>query len=366
MTILVYAPQMAAYGGMERHVCLLAKLLARNGHSVAMMTTSNSLNDDDRAELQGAGIELRELSVARGKASKAKKLGWLLLNALRMRFRTWDVIYTNGQSGLARIVWLAGKRRTRIAHHHHTAGDPDEQRTWHPAFRRTLAAAPELVACSKSTKGHIEAALGRNDIVFLPYLTPEILPVYAVMEKSGAPGSLLHFGFAGRLVSTKGIETICQLSRQADLAGVRWHIHGSGEDYPASFFDAFPNVEFHGPFTGTAECAEILQRLDALALFSLHNEGMPLSLIEAMSAGLPWIATDRGGTRELAIAAENCEIVPAQASFDEIVTRTQALIARIRSGKTSRLVQRRAYDANFAPEIVAGRWLDFLTRPGKA
>ncbi len=361
MTILIYAPQMAAYGGMERHVCLLAMLLARTGHEVAMMTTSNSLNQAARAELQTAGVNLRELSVARGKATKAGKLVWLLVNALCLRTKSWDVIYTNGQSGLARLVWLAGQRRTRIVHHHHTAADVAEQRTWHPAFRRTLATSPELVACSESTMRNLDATLDRRDTVFLPYLTPEIVPSVAVTNGSYNYDSQLQFGFIGRLVPTKGIDTICALSRESAFAGVRWHIHGSGEDYPAAFFDSFPNVEFYGPYNGPAECGEILQRLDALALFSRHNEGMPLSLIEGMAAGLPWIATDQGGTRELAVVGKNCEIVPALATFDEIKTHLLAFVCRIRAGETSRVAQRHAYDEKFAPQIVGDHWLAYLS-----
>ncbi len=366
MTFLFYVPQMAEYGGMERHVCLLANLLSSMRHSVVMVTTSNSLNQVDRASLRATGVELREMPVARGRASKARKLAWLTLNVISLRARSWDVICSNGQSSLARISWLAANGKTRIVHHHHTASSPDELKTWHPAFRRAMVASPEIVACSDSTRGNLEKALERRDVVYLPYLTSEICSSSAVKEKSHEPGSKLHFGFVGRLVSTKGIETICRLSGEPMLAGIRWHIHGSGEGYPKSYFDAVPNVRFHGPYSGNSECAAVLQTLDALVLFSRHNEGMPLSIIEAMAVGLPWIATDQGGTRELAIVSENTEIVPAQASFDEIKTSALAFATRIRTGKTSRVIQRRAYDEHFAPEIVANRWMQFLGCPRTA
>ena len=366
MTFLFYVPQMASYGGMERHVCLLALLFAREGHRVTLLTTSNSLNGGTRQELLAAGIELREMPTARGSASKARKLIWLLFNALLLRFRRWDLIYTNGQSGLARLVWLAAKKRCRIVHHHHTAGDRDEQSTWHPAFQKTLAIAPELVACSRSTKAHLETVLQRSDIEYLPYLTSVLFSADAVADRSFGPDALLRFGFVGRLVSTKGIDTICALSREPALDSIRWHIHGSGDDYPASFFEPYVNIQYHGPFQKPAECANIFQRLDALALFSRHNEGMPLSLMEAMAAGLPWIATDQGGTSEMAIASENCEIVPSQAVFDEVVTRSVRFVARMRSGGTSRITQRRAYDNYFAPKIVAEHWLDFMCQVRRA
>ena len=363
MTFLFYVPQMAAYGGMERHVCLLAHLLAGCDHAVTMLTTSNSLNDTDRTELLRSGVELREMPAARGSASNWMKFAWLCLNVIRLRARSWDVIYSNGQSGLARTTWLARGRETRIAHHHHTAGDAEEQKTWHPAFLRTLAAAPELVACSETTKRHLETALRRQDAVFLPYLTSEIISTSNVTERSYSSDATLDFGFAGRLTSTKGIERICALSQEPMLRGIRWHIHGRGKEYPASFFYSYSNVKYHGPYNGATGCADVIQSLDALALFSTHNEGMPLSIIEAMAGGLPWIATDQGGTHELAIAVENAEIVPARASFEEIRHSLLKLTDRMRTGKTSRIVQRRVYDNNFSPRIVAERWLEFFGCP---
>ena len=90
---------------------------------------------------------------------------------------------------------------------------------------------------------------------------------------------------------------------------------------------------------------------------------MPLSLIEGMSAGLPWIATDRGGTRELAVSPANSVVAPATTDLSELATATHALADRIAAGGTSRGAQRAVYDRNFAPAVVAGRWLEFFTAP---
>ena len=36
--LLAYAPQMAAYGGMERHICLVTEAAARMGARVTLLT----------------------------------------------------------------------------------------------------------------------------------------------------------------------------------------------------------------------------------------------------------------------------------------------------------------------------------------
>lgn len=360
MKILFYAPQMAAFGGMERHVCDLAGVLARRGHAVTLLTTSNSLGPELRSSLVSAGVSLRELARSRGAAGKVTKGLWLLRESLRREPQAWDLIYTNGQSALARLPWLAARPHTRIVHHHHTAADAAEQSTWSGGFRRVLRDAPELVACSRATRQALAAATGRKDVGFLPYLTRCPVDAQNVANRRYTSDSTLHFGFMGRLVAEKGIADLCALSRRSDLRGIVWHIHGAGPQFPPAYFRDYPDVVYHGAYKSGAEQATILQTLDALVLLSTHNEGMPLSLIEAMSAGLPWVATDRGGTREIALSPENAIVAEQPHSLATLASAVARLAARIRRGATSRVAQRAAYDRTFAPGVVADAWCGFF------
>ncbi len=361
---------MAAYGGMERHICSLAALTARRGHRVTLLTTSNSLGDDLRAELNHPLISLRELPAARNRAGKLRKLRWLLGEVWRARREKWDIVYTNGQSALARIVWYAAPGSARHIHHHHTAADAGEQATWSNAFRKVLRDVSELVACSCATRDSINLAVKRSNTVYLPYLTR--CPVEAAAVADRLPGESLHFGFMGRLIREKGIDTICRLSADPALAHITWHLHGAGPDFPPEFFRAWPRIVYHGAYVGTAAQAAALNQLDAIVLFSSHNEGMPLSLIESMSAGLPWVATDRGGTRELAINSDNCVVVPFPQDESGFRTAVIEMSNRLREGRTSRLAQRAVYDRHFAPAVVGERWMEFieahlpLARPSSA
>ncbi len=358
MNLLFYAPQMAAYGGIERHVVSLAAAAAAQGHVVRLLTTSNSLGPELHRKLNHPLITLRELAVARGSAGPVAKIGWLLREVVRARAVQWDVVYTNGQSGLARLVWLAAGPATHVVHHHHTAADPAEQATWSRFFRHVLRRAPSLVGCSRATCSALNAATGRNDTHFLPYLTPCLVDAHWIHER--AVESQLRFGFCGRLIPEKGIDAILALAQTPALADVEWHIHGAGTAYPPERFARHPRLVYHGAYHTVAQQAQALLGLDALVLFSTHNEGMPLSLIEGMAAGLPWIATDRGGTRELAGSPADCLVVPATLAQSELAGPVRTLANRILSGTTSRRRQRTYYDEHFAPAIVAGRWLEFF------
>lgn len=362
MNFLFYAPQMAAYGGMERHLCTLAAAAAAKGHRVRFLTTSNSLGQELRDLMASPNIELRELQVGRGKASARAKALWLLRQIFAARFTRWHTIYTSGQSGLASWLWHAGNSRTRIVHHHHTAADAGEQAGWSPAFRKVLLKAPHLAGCSRATCEAINAAVERaRPAQFLPYLTRCVMPATAVRERPAA--TPLRLGFLGRLVREKGIDTLLKLSTHPGLSDVCWEIHGAGLAYPPEYFSKYPTIEYKGAYHSADNHRIILKNLDAVVLFSTHNEGMPLSLIETMSAGVPWIATDRGGTRELALSSADCLVLQPGLDADELYAPLRAFLDTIKSGQTSRLRQRAAYDSFLEPERVAAQWLDFLCGP---
>lgn len=358
MNLLFYVPQMAAYGGIERHACGLAAAAAADGHAVRFLTTSNSLGAELRASLRHPLISFRELRRPRGAAGLLTKLVWLLREIHGRRHERWDVIYTNGQSGLARLAWRAAGPGTRIVHHHHNAADAAEQTTWSRAYRQMLRRAPRLVGCSRATCTALNAATQRSDAHFLPYLTASPIPAAGLAERP--PGPRLRFGFCGRLIAEKGIDAILALAQADGLEDLDWHIHGAGEAYPAARFAGLARVTYHGAYDSAEQHGRILGDLDALVLFSTHNEGMPLSLIEGMSAGLPWIATDRGGTRELALSPADCLVARPDAALPDLRAGVRQLADRIRAGQTSRRRQRAQYDAQFAPAVVAARWIDFF------
>ncbi|MEO7413148.1 MAG: glycosyltransferase [Opitutaceae bacterium] len=358
MNFLFYVPQMAAYGGIERHVCGLARAAAERGHHVLFLTTSNSLGLDLRTELTHPSIVFRELPRAREKAGLILKSMWLLNQVRQSRSRPWDVIYTNGQSALSRVVWRAAGKGTRIVHHHHNAADPEEQKTWSASFRRVLERAPVLIGCSNATKEALNEAVGRRDARFMPYLTR--CPVESSQITNRPPHRPLRFGFSGRLIPEKGIDAILALASDPGLINIEWHVHGAGDVYPPERFAGNPRLVYHGAFNSATEHAAALLALDAAVLFSTHNEGMPLSLIEAMSAGLPWIATDHGGTRELASSPMNSVIASPRPTLAELATDVRVLAARISAGQTSRIAQRAVYDKTFAPPVVAALWLEFF------
>jgi glycosyltransferase EpsD len=73
---------------------------------------------------------------------------------------------------------------------------------------------------------------------------------------------------------------------------IRAFVHDHGLEGNVSFLGYRPDV------------ATLLSAMDVSCLVS-HKEGLPLSLIEAMASGLPVVATDIDGVRDVVEAGEN-------------------------------------------------------------
>ncbi|MDP0499271.1 MAG: glycosyltransferase family 4 protein [Verrucomicrobiota bacterium JB022] len=351
--ILIYSPQLDALGGIERHLVEACRLLRAHDWEVTLLSTSNSLHPAVQQSLEEAGVRLRMQPVARGHASARQKLTWLLREVVALRRERWDVVYTNAQGGLAPFVWMAAQPETRVIHHHHTSADASEQAGWNLPFRLTLQHAPILVSCSHATRLNIRAATGRDSLDHLPCLYPWEPGDTVYTPPLGPPWRLL---FAGRLAASKGIDTILHLAQQPELADVEWHLYGSG-DYGAADFEGLPRVHYHGRYESRAELLQSFSQAHGMVLFSRHSEGLPITLLEATELGLPWIATDRGGTRELALRTPDCQVLPADFTDADALEAVLRLRTALQHGQTSPAALRTAFAQGYDPADVRTRWM---------
>jgi glycosyltransferase involved in cell wall biosynthesis len=166
------------------------------------------------------------------------------------------------------------------------------------------------------------------------------------------------FGYFGRLIEGKGIDWIQRLSADPRLAGVRWKIWGTEAHYRASDFAAFNNIDYEGRFTDEAGLRAALEALDCFVLLSA-TEGLPLSLMEVMGAGKPWIATAAGGIPELAHDPSCCVLVGLE-DYEHVVNVCLAMEARIRAGQIDHAAQQAFYEARLGDRALLSRWLALL------
>jgi glycosyltransferase involved in cell wall biosynthesis len=107
-------------------------------------------------------------------------------------------------------------------------------------------------------------------------------------------------------------------------------------------------------FTGSrTDVEELLACLDIYALASLW-EGMPISVLESMASGVPVVATDIPGARDLIRHSENGWLVPP-ADFKSMA---EAICGLIASQSLRYSLARRAEDTvqQYSNEAVANRY----------
>jgi glycosyltransferase involved in cell wall biosynthesis len=101
-------------------------------------------------------------------------------------------------------------------------------------------------------------------------------------------------------------------------SGIEFHIWGNEEFYTQKYFESYPNLQYHGSFNSLDGLKDVFNSIDSLILVSTHSEGLPISLLEAQAAGIPWIASAIGGISDLKTYNDLNILIPQNASYDEI------------------------------------------------
>lgn len=110
------------------------------------------------------------------------------------------------------------------------------------------------------------------------------------------PGAGEYVAFAGRLSPEKGINVLLGAAGKVSTAQV--HLAGSGPDEESLKSIASENVTFRGRIA-VDEMSDFYRKAKFLVLPSICFEMCPLTILEAMSHGLPVIASRIGGLGEL-------------------------------------------------------------------
>ncbi|MCX7800501.1 MAG: glycosyltransferase family 4 protein [Fimbriimonadales bacterium] len=127
----------------------------------------------------------------------------------------------------------------------------------------------------------------------VPGLQPTMTAEQARARFGVTPGCLA-VGYFGRLEPEKGIEGA--LAACAGVRGLEWHVFGGGS-LESRLRDACNgrSVLFHGKVESVADA---MAAVDVVAIPSWWDEAFPFAALEAMSLGLPIVASNVGGLPE--------------------------------------------------------------------
>jgi glycosyltransferase involved in cell wall biosynthesis len=347
-SVLVYATAFSGTGGIESHLQNFCENMSTR-ISIDLIIPQCTLSSEQRRRLSECCVRTDFFS----SRHPVVRLSWLLGKLLARRRKHYDVLYTNGQGeSIEAIGWLI--RHGRWIHHHHTSGDIEDSCTWPRRYFDAMRRADHVVACSDSNALSMGAILSRK-VESVRYITSQLR-----VEQDPVHGRPLRFGFFGRLIREKGIDMIARLSEDPSLPDIEWHIWGEGKQYPESFFRDHPKIVKHPAFRDIGGLRQALASLDAYTLFSTNPEGLPLALLECLGAGVPWIATDRGGIRDVLCDPASTVLLPAALDYQSARNAVRVLAANIRSGtsRPGRLIE--YYDANLSVEALCGQWMKLM------
>ena len=127
-------------------------------------------------------------------------------------------------------------------------------------------------------------------------------------------GGPLRIGSLSRLVPEKGVDQLLRAAALLKQRNVPFElvIAGDGPDRPpltglAAELGLNGSVKFAGD---VPSAKAFYERVDVLAVPSLHSEGLPTTILEAMAMGLPVVASDVGGANEAIVDGVTGRLVP--------------------------------------------------------
>src|SRR6202158_2772907 len=284
-------------GGMERLAVDLARQQKAEGHKSSIYCTSHAGQLPPKAEVADVPVH-----------SFGKTTGFSLRLirdlASRLRVDRPDVLHTH--NALVLHYGIAAARLARVPlvvntrHGGNMNWDPHCERIWRQSLRWTDA----VVFISEGVKEYYvtkDRLSRRNTSVIYNGIDLEKFSAHPAHPAASLPR--FRVGCVGRLVPAKDHVTLIRAFAlvTAVMPETELHILGDGPCRAAisqtvESLGITKRVFLHG---ASYEVAGFLSTLDLFVLSSI-DEGLPISLMEAMAAGLPVVSTRLPGLTELA------------------------------------------------------------------
>lgn len=321
MNVLILHNRYREPGGEERSVSQIAGLLRDRGHRAELLERSSAdlakttaatamlrggLDPEDIARtVRSAGatvVHAHNINPAFGPRAllAARQAGARVVMHLH-NYRLVCAVATTYRDG--RPCSECHGRSTVPGIRHRCRGGLAEPLVYGAAISRAQA---KVFAAVERFAVPSVAAVDRLGLLGLPTDRMEVLPNFLaddqfVASSSAAAGS--HALFAGRLVEEKGADLAIEACARAGVALV---VAGDGPER-GRLERMATGLAAEVEFAGHVDAAE-LARLRAGAAFALvpsrWDEPCPYSVIEAMAAGLPVLASNLGGLPEMVGGAQ--------------------------------------------------------------
>lgn len=298
---LVCPYDLAAPGGVQVHVTELAQVLADRGHeAIVLGPGSGGLGRPVRVPYRGTVAPIAPSPLGIGRARSA-------LDGFSP-----DVVHVHEPFTPSSSMWAALAARVPVVATFHA---------WLDRSRPYELAAPVLGAVRRRLAATIavSGAAARFVRRAMPELEPEIVPnglwvsTFAMAApRAWPPGP--RIAWAHRLDAQKGFPVLVEAFAMLadDRPDVRLAVGGDGVDRRA-IETLSPRARSRVAMLGRIDHAEVpalLAGADVAVAAATGQESFGYSVVEAMAAGVPTVATDIEGYREVARHEVDALLVP--------------------------------------------------------
>jgi len=314
MRILQLIPTLSV-GGAERMVARLALHLRRWGHEVVVVSMYPPSGTWIEAELRSGGVALRFL----GKRPGLDLRMWSRIAHEVSSFRP-DVLHTHLYVLKYALPALAASRRCRVVHTLHSLADREVERPSRMLQAIAFRAGVLPVAIGEGVAASMWRTYRLSGVRIIPNGIPVsdyAPPPDARSELRAALGLGDSFVFASiaQFVPAKNHEALIRSFASARLRALGAHLllAGDGERRPMLERQVRASgIEDRVHFLGVrSDVPRVLAAADAFILTS-HFEGNPMSVMEAMAAGKPVLATAVGCIPELVTGGTGRLVPPGE------------------------------------------------------
>ncbi|MBS3088403.1 glycosyltransferase family 4 protein [Candidatus Pacearchaeota archaeon] len=311
MKILIFAGHFYPYaGGYENHIYQFAEQMSKRGHEISVVTINTSkVKEYERINKNFDIYRLPGFDILGGTypLPAFNKDFFRIWKGLRMK--KWDVIITHTRFFTTSYLGYKFAKKSNVPLIHvehgscHTVTDNKIVGMVNRIYDHSIGSL--IVKNSRKNIGISPRAcefvghLGGKKATYIPNgVNANIESKYKVKKE------IKNIVFVGRLIYAKGVQDLINAFAELEDKNLKLTIVGDGP-YRKELGEltAKLNLKNRINFVGEKDRKEVMKELAKSDLFvnPSYSEGLPTSVLEAGAVGLPVIATDAGGTREVII-----------------------------------------------------------------
>jgi glycosyltransferase involved in cell wall biosynthesis len=325
-----YPPHLDGLGGQEKGTALRAERFVDRGYTVSVYTSDIGYSPKAASNTKVQVHYLKSIELAH-----TPIMFTLFFRLLALPRHSLIHLHV-AQAFTPEIVYLISKLKgiPYIAHIHLDV-DPSGPlgfllETYKKLFlKRVLKSAAKILCISDANKRLIASkyALPLEPIVMIPNGVAEEYFVGKRTSQNPVP----HLLFVGRLSVQKNLPLLIEAVSQMQTS-VFLDIVGEGElrENLEALIQKYKlqNVKLHGQKTGS-ELIEFYKSADIFVLPSFKEAGLPNSVLEALAAGLPIVASDlpeiRDSLDECAVLIQDATATNYARTLDALLSNKQAI-----------------------------------------